>query len=431
MVENNPGDIHQSKDRLQFLLSFLDVWALPGFFWLSLKSGSGKLLFGLALLWWIGNGIVLLRNRHKPFSVHVWIPLLAAPLIFLLAVFSQLELGSSSGPGAPLEGVASLLGLVLMACFGGAFILALRFRPKVYRPINIVCGIANTALVIWVLFAIHAHSARLEIHLTLLDRAGSSIPGARVSFDRYRQGPGDSKLHMGTSRPFLTSLHGSVVLYSQRLLTETRINISKPGYRKLQLMLPMQFRPDEKERRIILSTEETSALATLLLPSNETLPITLALPPSDEAPDPNLKHIHFLSARDSSPLPERYLDIETGTLTRDLTEASDLELEVTGFYGETTLRLKGLGGTLLTAVDSKKPESYEAIYRIAPKDGYTPEIEIKRPGDSPPRFMVYLRLPTGDRYARMSITALGDGVHNKVRFDGQIHINESGSRFLE
>jgi hypothetical protein len=193
----------------------------------------------------------------------------------------------------------------------------------------------------------------------------------------------------------------------------------------------MQFRPDEKERRMILSTEETPALATLHFPATEPLPITLTLPPSDEAPDPNLKRIRFRSNRDSSPLSERYLDIETGTLTRDLTEASDLELEVTGSYSETTLRLKGLGGTLLTAVDSEKPRTYEAIYRIAPKDGYTPEIEIKRPGSTPPRFMVYLRLPSGTRYASMSITADGDGVHNRIRFGGQIHINESGSRFLE
>ena len=212
---------------------------------------------------------------------------------------------------------------------------------------------------------------------------------------------------------------------------ETQLTISKLGYRKLQLALQMQYHPDEKERRIILSTEETQALATLYLPATEPLPITLILPPSDEAPDPNLKRIHFRSARDSSPLAESYLDIETGTLSRDITKDSDLELEVTGSYSETTLRLKGLGGTLLTAVDSEKPETYEAIYRIAPKDGYTPEIEIKRPGSTPPRFMVYLRLPSGTRYASMSITADGDGVHNRVRFDGQIHINESGTRFLE
>jgi hypothetical protein len=432
MVAEHPTQIPEPRRCLAAILSLSFAWPIPIFFWLTPKIDQQPgLLLMVALLWWIIGVLVVLANRRAPWSVQIWIPLVVAPVALLLITLLKFEWHSSSGPGAPLEGVATLFGLLFVVVCGVLLVLTILARPGVYRSINLASALINTALVSVSLSATYSHSTRLDIILTLLDPAGKPVPQASVSFKGYRYGPEGRHVFAGTKGPYLTDLQGTVVLPTQRLRYETQIAISKPQHRELLATLGMQFDADEAQRQLTLSTRETRAIASIHVPVAEPLPVTLVLPPISDAPDPNLKRLSFRSTQDSSPLPDRYLDIETGTLNRELTENSDLELEVTGSYSETTLHLRGLRGILLKTTDSQTPRSYESLYRIAPPDGYSPTIQIKKPGDSPPQTMVYMRLPSGDRYARMSITAIGDGLHSRIRFKGQIHLNESGSRLLE
>jgi hypothetical protein len=427
-----PTQIPKSGRRLATILSLLFAWALPIFVWLTPKIDERAALFlSMILLWWFVGGLIVRANRNAPWSIHVWIPLLVAPVALFVITLSNIDLSPSSGPGAPLEGIATLIGLFLLVGCALGLLATLRVRPTPFRPYNLVCAVVNTAMVTLTVSSAYANSTRLEIKLTLLDPSGNPVPEATVAFIRYLNTLSGTPVDAERRGHYLSDLQGLVVLPTSRMRHETHIAISKPSFRELQLKLDMPLMPNAKQRRLTLSTKETSAIASYQVPAEEPLPITVILSPIKDTPDPNLKRLSFRSTQDSSPLPDRYLDIETGTLNRELTETSDLELEVTGSYSETTLHLRGLRGILLKTTDSQTTHSYESLYRIAPPDGYSPTIKIKKPGDSPPQTMVYMRLPSGNRYARMFITAIGDSLHSRIRFEGQIHLNESGSRLLE
>jgi hypothetical protein len=71
-------------------------------------------------------------DRANRFAFILWFPLIATPILavpFFLAAFVVDASHHSQGPGAPLDGVATLFGLVCLGLSATFTLAAIRLRP--------------------------------------------------------------------------------------------------------------------------------------------------------------------------------------------------------------------------------------------------------------------------------------------------------------
>jgi hypothetical protein len=417
------------------VLAALYGWVLPMVLWLTPKMDEHpSILIGAGAVWYFLGLTLCSMTRRTTWGVMLWLPLLVLPGLAGLLILIQAGGATTSGPSAaPLEGVAVLLGLILAAVCVLASVCALLLQPvSVPGGGYFAAAIINTVAILFALPMGYANSTGQDIILTVLNKDGTPVAGASVTYERHGYGSGGSSVPAGSGGPLLTDHDGSAVIPSRRMRYETEMTISKPGYRDLLMKLDMQYNEHDKQRNVSLSTRETKGIAQMKVSAGDTVRLSTYLPLATDAPYPSLERKFFRTLKNDDERPDRYLNLETGALSKD--QPSDLEFEVCGLYSEAKLLIKGLNGTEVMQIFreisvSDRLPPYEHLFRIAPEKGYQKETIIDHPGSPEP--LIYIRSRGGKRYARLSIDYQTGDTPYRVRYTGTIHINPSGSRLLE
>lgn len=384
-------------------------------------------------------GVLAVIFAFLIFRKHAWSAILWVPLIVFAAFQGVFMLGGAfstptSGPNAgPLEGVAVLLMLLVGAGLAVIVLVGSWLRPKTWSPAMLVIGGLNAALMVPAGSSGYRATTGQEIILQLRDPSGRAVTGASVKYLRFGYGNGGEHVFDESGGPIFSDEQGVAKLPSRRMLYETKITVSKVGFRDVSVEIEMQFSEHDKTRRFVLSTHDTRAIASGSVPATDPVRFSLYLSPDSDAPSPEVRHFGLYSKNDlARELTPKSLDLETGRFTADL--SGDLELEYFSAtmtrYRDERLRVRGLNGVQLCLVSHNlslsSPESpYTHLYRIAPESGYQPEIIIENPGNSPGP-VVYLRASDGKLHGRLCLEALGDGVDETPRYNGTLEINPSG-----
>ena len=389
----------------------------------------------------IGAAVVIaiyLLSRKRAWSLILWVPLV---LFAAVGGITLLGLGLStptSGPdAAPLEGVAVLMMLLIAAGFGAVAIVGGVLRPKALSVSMLMIGSLNSASMLVAASNGYRGATKQEIVIHLRHPSGTPLSGVAVKYERYGYGAGGHDVFDGSGGPVYSNQAGIVTVPSRRMRYETRVTISKQGFREVTLVIPMQLSEHDKTRRFVLSTYDTRAIASGSVPATDPVHLSLYLSPVSDSPSPELRRLDLYSQRDlSREVLPKSLGLQTGKFTADL--SGDLELE---FFSATKtrfrdrrLRIRGLNGVQVCLADPHRSgttsePSYEDLYRFAPLEGYEEEVLIENPGDSPGP-AVYVRAADGRLHGCLHIKALGDGLNEVPRYRGTLLINPYG-RHLE
>lgn len=418
------------------LLGAIALSWLPVVLFLSLAGNKATepKAFGFAAAGAMLVVVVYVISRKHAWSAILWVPLM---LFAAIGGLTLLGIGIStptSGPSAaPLEGVAVLMMLLLAAGFGLIAMTGGLLRPKTWNASLLVIAGLNTALMAVATSSGYRGVTAQEILINLSDPSGSPVPGAAVKYERFGYGAGGSTVFDASGGPLYSDGEGVVRVPSRRMRYETRMRISKEGFREITVILGMQFSEHDKTRTFSISTVHTRAIASGVVPATDPVRLSLHLSPEADLPSPQVRHFGLYSKHDVQPdLPPKSLDLETGKFTADLT--GDLGLE---YYSATMnrfrdqrLRVRGLNGVQVCLVsrdlEISSPQSpYPHLYRIAPESGYQTEVIIENPGNSPGP-CVYVRAADGKLHGRLCLEALGDGVNETPRYSGTLEINPSG-----
>lgn len=414
-------------------------WVLPVFvMWLSRSEEDAK---AIPLAVGLGVGLPLMVyffNRAKSWSVILWVPLVAFGVIGTLFVAGSVLEQPSGGPdAAPLEGVATLMGLGLALLLGLLTASCLILRPKFLPFPTVTLAVTNTLVMLLVMVNGIPGVTGQDIILHVIDRDQKPVSGASVIFERFGYGPGGSQVFDEKGGPIESDENGIVIIPSRRMRYETHATITKPDCRDVMLTIGMQFNASDKHRRFVISTYDSRALAYGNLPATDPVRATVFLASKSDGPDPALKHMNLYSKNDVGDAVPRFLNIETGKFSAD--QPADLQLEMFAElnenYWEPRLRIIGLNGTEVLQVPNElsltEPISpYEHVYRIAPESGYQSKMVVLKPCGSPGQ-TIYIRARDGRLHGRLNLDAQGDGRQLRARYSGDLFINNSGSRRLE
>src|SRR4051794_4042508 len=110
----------------------------------------------------------------RPLSVIIWFFFAASSVVggfLMLHGLSQAQTGP--GPGAPLEGVAILIALVILAACFAAIIICLRFRPsrEAFTPRSWAFAVTTYALFVLSVFGF-IRSSRYTLAARVIDSSG-------------------------------------------------------------------------------------------------------------------------------------------------------------------------------------------------------------------------------------------------------------------
>ena len=379
-----------------------------------------------------------LLSRKRAWSSILWVPLVLFAAVGGIALLGLGLSASTSGPSAaPLEGVAVLMLLLMAAGLGAVALGSALLRPQVWSVSTLGLGVLNSALMVVATSYGYRAATQQDIVVHLRDPSGIPVPGVEVKFERLAYGEGGKHVFDARGGPVSSDDAGVVRVPSRRMRYETRMTMSKGGFRDVTLVIGMQFAEYEKTRDFVLSTHETRAIAAGSVPATDPLSVSLYLSPVSDSPSPDVRHFGLYSKSDlpAGVIPKS-LHLETGKFTADL--SGDLELEYFSAsktrYRDQRLRIRALHGSHVRLVNQDvsltSPESaYEQLYRIAPESGYDEEVVIEHPGNEPGP-VVYIRAANGKLHGMLRINAQGDGVDEVPRYSGRLEINPSG-RTLE
>src|SRR4051794_9079271 len=118
----------------------------------------------------------------RPPSLVIWFFVAASTVIvglFTISGISRPETGP--GPGAPLEGVAMIIGLITLATCFAVLILCLRFRPKreAFTPRNWAFAIITYSVFVFSVLGL-VRSSRYTLSARVVDSTGQPVPAASV-----------------------------------------------------------------------------------------------------------------------------------------------------------------------------------------------------------------------------------------------------------
>src|SRR5437763_120183 len=133
----------------------------------------------------------------RALAVVVWFFFAASSLLGGILLFFELpQAQPGSGPGAPLEGVAFVMGIgILIGCLV-VFVLCLRFRPAPAAFTWRNCALAVGAYALCILGAFGlTRSERYTLIARVLDSAGQPVPEAEVRFNSFPLGEGLGRYH--------------------------------------------------------------------------------------------------------------------------------------------------------------------------------------------------------------------------------------------
>lgn len=389
----------------------------------------------------MGTAVVIvtyLLSRQHAWSLIPWGPLVLYALVGSVVILGLALSVTTSGPSAgATEGVAVLIMLIMAAGLGALFLAGGLCHPKTWSVSMLLVGTVNTALMFVACSQGYREATSQQIIVQLRDPSGAPIAGAAVRYDRNGYGAGGKHVFDGSGGPLYSDEAGLVKVPSRRGRYETNMKISKNGFRDITVKMNMQLSDRDQTRGIVISTYESRAVASGVIPAAEPLHLPLYLSPTSDVPSSEVQRFSPRSrsdlSRDTKP---QSLDLETGKFAADL--SGDLQLE---YFSETMtrfrdqrLRIRGLNGVQVFLVEHPKHQmiselSYEDAYRFAPNEGYQTEIVIKNPGDSPGP-AVYVRAADGRMHGLLNINALGDAIDEVPRYSGTLLINPSG-RHLE
>ncbi|MHA3773980.1 hypothetical protein ACXR0O_20810 [Verrucomicrobiota bacterium sgz303538] len=384
----------------------------------------------------LGLGVCALFRRSF-WVVVVWMPIFIWSALGAVMVLDRIAREPHGGPdAAPLEGVATLLGLIVVSILACAAVLALVWRPRVYSVPLVLLAIANTAAVSYVTRQVNYISSRQNIAVHIIDRNGKPVPGASVHWTRYSYGPGGKNVFDGDGGPLVSGEDGIVTLPSRRMRYEMKGIVSKTGFRDVLFTVGMQFNKWGNSRDLIISTQATPNIARARIPTTEPIAFSVYLPPTSDAPQPlrSLRPERKLSGTERL---QTFLNVESGQFA-DTPSDSDVEFEIffekEGQYERTRLRMTGINGTELQVIPYEvsltgKLSPYENVFLVAPETGYTNTALV--PVDHSPGPQIYLRVRNGKFFARAEVDAYGRADEHSANLYVQLFINAAGSRLLE
>jgi hypothetical protein len=400
--------------------------------------------FVLVCLFALTLGLILCALfRQARWIVLVWVPLLAWSGIGTLKVIGAIASEPHGGPNAaPLEGVATLIALVVALILGAATILCLVWRPRVYSVPLMILAIANTAAFSYTTRQSNRQATRQDIFLHVLDSNGRPISGASIQYTRYGYGPGGENVFDAKGGPILSDENGIAKIPSRKMRYETECTITKSGFRDVRITLGMQFSEWDKDRDVRISTSETEDIAWAHIPTTDPVTFSIYLSPQSDAPDPlhPVKRMELEADIGQGSQAKHVLNLETGKFSNgpegDLRFDLFSEMVDDQFQKERTrLRITGVNGSKVLQVPPEVSLSgtlspYEHIFRIAPQTGYQDETVIQNPGSSPGP-MIYVSARDGHIYARARVDVYGSANNAKAGCSVELFVNPTGSRQLE
>lgn len=373
-------------------------------------------------------------SRHKHWSGILWLPLvLGLGMGGFAALMGFLSTSSHAGPSAaPLDGVASLILLVLFVGAVAAAVTGGFLRPKSLPTPILVLGLLNAGLMFILTTAGHRGVHSLEMHLHLRDPSGKPLAGVAVDFVREGYGNEGKRVLDTSGGPIHSDETGLVKIPTLRGRYETSLTLKRSGFRPIKAVVEMPYSQPLPER-FWFSTDETRAISGGAILPGGNPSFTLFLSPTSHIPSPAVQRYNLRSRSDlAREVMPQSLDLDTGKFLPDL--SGDLALEFFSAtitrYRDQKIRLRGLGGTQLqvpseTTTDLEPLELYERTYRFAPKDHYLEEVTLESQKGT-----VFIRGADGKRHALLFLEGLGDGVQEVPRYTGSLVVNPDG-RHLE
>jgi len=149
----------------------------------------------------------------KLLKLAIWVFVAGISLFAAIGIFfSAASVERGGGPGAPLEGAAVAIGLVLALVAGGVFVCCIIFRPRelTESPPRLAIAIV-LALGIAVSLRVALYRTGLfDMRVIVLDSAGHPLPDVKVSWDGFQLGRGLGNNNSVARGSGLTGSDGSI-----------------------------------------------------------------------------------------------------------------------------------------------------------------------------------------------------------------------------
>ena len=180
----------------------------------------------------------------KLLSVFIWL------FFMITAAFGALFIGgsllsmdySSPGPGAPLEGVAQLMGLGVLGVCVLVFIVCLKLRPRkeAFTPLNLSMSLAAYGGLVAMALVLPRATAGYTLTVQVLDSARRPIQDAQLRYNSFQLGAGLARLAAPAKGTTSTDARGRVTIRTNHQ-HRTDGFIKKDGYRYASFIVEPEY----------------------------------------------------------------------------------------------------------------------------------------------------------------------------------------------
>lgn len=359
-------------------------------------------LFSLAMLALVASAAFCAANRTKEWCVLFWMPpavIGGTACIFGISLIIQ-EAATKRGNMAPLAGVALLWGIGALAILLGTTLLLLFFRPKRFPLSLTIVAVCNSIAIGFAASQTDYQANKQELTIHILDIDGHPVQGATLRYERVGYGPGGRDIPAGTGTPILSDAHGIVRPHLRSMRHKLTGTIQHPNYQKVSFTAGMQYSTSDRTRTFSFGTEKQPRTAYGFISIEEPLSAYIYLPPRYGMEG----HNQMVNKKASTTLivgaeAKSCLNLKEGGFVSppegDL--RFELYVEPDGQYIRPRMRIHALNGTgiqmLPPYISFSGPIQFpERLFEIAPRDGYSEQITIMEPGNSPgPKIFVSTR----------------------------------------